>query len=219
MRFLLHWTDGDEGTTLVCGSRSLDAQRPARADSPLEIRPAFSRAGLGDGHGAHGSHRARRALAVRFGGQPHARDRLPSLVVIGLIALCALYAIVRREHIRSAIDRGREPFLRPLSNISGFDGAADALAACPDAFKTRFAIGWIWRPLALFGLGIVCAFSTAYFVIDAALARFRVGWGQPAYAAGFLVLGLVVFALSAVKLSTWRLAVSVYKDVTSGYRA
>ncbi len=143
----------------------------------------------------------------------------PSLVVIGLIALCALYAIVRREHIRSAIDRGREPFLRPLSNISGFDGAADALAACPDAFKTRFAIGWIWRPLALFGLGIVCTFSTAYFVIDAALARFRVGWGQPAYAAGFLVLGLVVFALSAVKLSTWRLAVSVYKEVTSGYRA
>ncbi len=61
------------------------------------------------------------------------------------------------------------------------------------------------------------ALSTAYFVIDAILARFLVGWSQPLYALVFLCLSLTLSYLAAPKLSTWRVAASVHKEVTTGY--
>lgn len=155
----------------------------------------------------------------RFGspGSRTLRTGWPSAVVIGVLAGCVLFALLRRREIISAVARVGEPYRRPLSELPSFDDAADALAACPGAFKTRFAVLWVWRPLALVVLGVTCAFSTAYFVVDAILARGSVGWGQVLYACVFLAASLGVFALSAPTVSTWRLAASVFKEVTSGY--
>jgi hypothetical protein len=155
----------------------------------------------------------------RFGfpGSRTLRTGWPSAVVIGLLAGCALLALVKRREITSAVMRVAEPYRRPLSELPTFEQAADALAACPAAFKTRFAALWVWRPLALVVIGVTCAFSTAYFIVDAVLARGSVGWGQVLYAAVFFIASLCFFALSASTISTWRLAASVFKEVTSGY--
>lgn len=141
----------------------------------------------------------------------------PLYVIIGLIALCALYALIRREHVRWLLNRFREPFARRLDRNPGFEGAADALAECPGPYKTRFAAVYIWAPAALAVLGATFSFSAAYFVVDAVLARFAIGWEQAVYAAAFTVASVIVFALAAGRLATWRLAVSVYKEVTTGY--
>jgi hypothetical protein len=53
--------------------------------------------------------------------------------------------------------------------------------------------------------------------VDAVLARFRVGWGQPLYALVFAGASVLVFATLAGRLATWRFAMSVHKEVTTGY--
>jgi hypothetical protein len=155
----------------------------------------------------------------RFGspGSRTLRTGWPSVVVIAVLAGCVLFALLRRQEIISAVTRVGEPYRRPLSELPSFDDAADALAACPGAFKTRFALLWVWRPLALVVVGVTCSFSTAYFVVDAILARGSVGWGQVLYACVFLAASFAVFAVSAPTVSTWRLSASVFKEVTSGY--
>jgi hypothetical protein len=156
---------------------------------------------------------------ARFGapGTRTLRTGWPSTVVIALVLACSAYALVKRRAILSVVSRMREPYLRPLKEMPGFEEAADALASCPAPFKLRFAARLVWRPLALVVLAVTCAFSTSYFVIDAVLARGLVGWGQVLYSGVFLLAALCFFALAATGLSTWRVSASVYKEVTSGY--
>ena len=141
----------------------------------------------------------------------------PSWVLAALAASGLLAVALNRARITWAARRVREPFLRRISEEPEFEGAADALAACPQPFKTRFAFAWIWAPSILYGLGVTASFSVAYFLVDAILAGGRVGWAQPVYAGAFLAGSLLFFFLAAKKLATWRLAVSVHKEVTSGY--
>ena len=141
----------------------------------------------------------------------------PSWVLIGILVLCALVAVIRRRRLVWLVARVREPFRRPLSEDPHFAGAAGALAASSSASRTRFAVGWVWGPVGVAVLGATCAFSTAYFVVDAVLARGRVGWEQPLLAAANIALGLVLFRIAAKRLSRWRLATSVHREVSEGW--
>jgi hypothetical protein len=207
---------------VMAGQRAYaDAVRWIRSTRPRVRRFLFARRALRSSLVAGIALMSFIALVApnRFGspGSRTLRTGWPSLVVIGLVLACLGFVLLRRRELISALTRVRDPFQRPLTELPGFEGAADALASCPAAFKTRFAILWVWKPVALVVLGVTCAFSTSYFVLDAVLARGSVGWGQVLYAAVFLAASLCFFALSATTLSTWRLAASVLKEVTSGY--
>jgi hypothetical protein len=138
-------------------------------------------------------------------------------VLFSFPGAAGLLALLRFRRLASFLRRVREPFVRPLQEHYGFEGTAGALDACPAPFRYRFALGWIVGPALLAFAGALFAWSAAYFVIDATLSRFDVSWTHPAFGAGNALLALVLFRIAAPRLSTWRLAFSVYKDVTSGY--
>jgi len=207
---------------VVAAERSYrDAVRWIKAERPRLRRAAFARratrAAFLTGLALMGS--IGLLSPASFGavtGRTSLRD-WPPVVVGCLVVTCVIYGLLHRAEVRSVLQRVRDPYMRPLTEHPGFEGAADALAACPRAYRTRFALVFIYRPLAM-GLGAtVSALSTAYFVIDAILARFLVGWSQPLYALVFLCLSLTLSYLAAPKLSTWRVAASVHKEVTTGY--
>lgn len=145
------------------------------------------------------------------------RTGWPLYALLGLLAISLLYLLARARRIRWAIARAREPFVRAPEGDPRYEGAADALAACPGAMRTRFALWWIWGPAALAVLGVMCSFSAAYFLVDAILARFNVGWEHPALAGGNIVASFLLFALGSRRLATWRLAVAAHRSVTVGY--
>jgi hypothetical protein len=181
--------------------------------------------------------RARRALAASFVagagilgcigildpgrfGQPRAdtlRTGWPLLAVVGLVLAAAALGVSHRGLIGWLFARLREPFTRPLEQEPHFDEAVEALAACPAPLRLRYAVAWVWGPAAGALAGGTFAFSSAYFLVDAALAGFRIGWEQPLYAVTFALLGLAVFAAVAGRLASWRLATSVHKEVSTGY--
>lgn len=145
------------------------------------------------------------------------RTSWPKWVLLGMIGLCLLYTAVKWRYVRWALRRIRDPFVRPPAGDPRYEGAADALAASPAAYRTRFVLWWVWAPVGLAVLGTMFAFSVAYFVVDAILAGFEVGWETPVLAGGNLILGLLVLRLAASRLSTWRMAMAVNKSVSTGY--
>jgi hypothetical protein len=153
-------------------------------------------------------------------GQPGAdtfRSGWPLIVLVVIAGIAVASALVRRSELAWALARVREPFVRPLEGEPRFEEAAEALALCPAPLRGRYALLYSWGPAGLALLGGIFAFSCAYFLVDAVLARFSVGWAHPAYAVGFAVASLFVFALAAGRLATWRLATSVHKEVATGY--
>ena len=156
---------------------------------------------------------------ARFG-QPGAdtlKTGWPLLVVVALVLSSALVAVSRRAEIGWLCARLREPFLRPLEEEPYFGEAVEALGACPGFMRARYALSWVWGPAAAAVAGGTFAFSSAYFLIDAVLARGRVGWAQPLYATAFALLSLLVFAAAAGRLASWRFAASVHKEVSGAY--
>ena len=138
-------------------------------------------------------------------------------VLLGLLALSLLLLFVNRQRIRWFLARAREPFVRPPAGDRAYEGGADALAACSGSQQTRFAVWWIWGPAVLGLFGVVTGMSATYFLVDAILARFDVGWGHLVLAGVNLVLAYLFFALASRRLSTWRWAVAIHKTVTTGY--
>lgn len=207
---------------VVAAERSYrDAVRWIKAERPPLKRAAFARRGTRTAllaglalMGVIGLLSPASFGVVR--GRTSLRD-WPPLVVACLVAACVIYGLLHRAEVRSVLERLRDPYVRPLTEHLGFDGAADALSTCPRAYRSRFALVFVYRPLGMGFVASVSALSTAYFVIDAILARFLVGWSQPVYAFVFLSLSLTMFYLAAPKLSTWRVAASVHKEVTTGY--
>jgi hypothetical protein len=144
--------------------------------------------------------------------------RGPALVGLGVLVLaCAVVAIANLRYLRGLYARMREPFVRRMNYDSHFEGAADALAECSDAMKTRWAMRWIYTPAISVVAGVVFAFSVAYFAVGAILSLGKVGVGTPILAAVNAALSLLFFRLAAPRLTTWRLAVSVYRDVQGSY--
>lgn len=133
-----------------------------------------------------------------------------------LVVLVAGFALVRRGRIARSLHRLLEPFRYPLDHPS-HDPAAGALESCPAPLRVRFALAWVWGPVAGLVLAAFLAASSAYFVVDAVLARFEIGWEQPILAALQALASLLVLRAIATRLSIWRLALSVHRAVTGGY--
>jgi hypothetical protein len=74
---------------------------------------------------------------------------------------------------------------------------------------------WVWLPLVVGAIGVLLAFSAAYFFIDAVLARFDVGLGQVLYGMSFALASLVVFLAIAPRLLSWRVSYAAHRDVAA----
>lgn len=141
----------------------------------------------------------------------------PSLALAALGAACLAWAVARRRRHSWVVGKVREPFRRPLEEDPAFAGAAHALAAARPPLKTRFAAAWIWAPAAAALLALAGSLTAAYFVVDAVLARFEVGWQQPVLAGLNLAFSWAVLRAAAGRLAVWPLAVSVHREATTGY--
>jgi hypothetical protein len=153
-------------------------------------------------------------------GQPGAataRSGWPFFLLLGVITASLAYAAVQWTRIAWLAQRLRDPLVRPLNELPGFEAAADALASCPSPLRLRWSLIYVWGPLLWALVAGTLAFSSAYFVVDAVLARGRVGWAQPLYAVVFGLLSMAVLAAAAGRFSTWRFAMSVHKEVSTGY--
>jgi hypothetical protein len=141
----------------------------------------------------------------------------PGLVLVGMVALGLLYALLQRDGIRWTVVRVIDPWRRPLDEDPNYEGAVGALGASSDANRTRYLWRFVYKPLVLGVLATFFAFSSAYFLVDATLAQFDVGWQQPVLGVINSIISVVLWRLAAVGLSTYRLATSVHKTVSTGY--
>jgi len=141
----------------------------------------------------------------------------PGLVLVGMVALGLLYALLHRDGIRWTVVRVIDPWRRPLDENPNYEGAVGALGESSDANRTRYLWRFVYKPLALAVLATFFAFSSAYFLVDATLAQFDVGWQQPVLGVINSIVSVVLWRLAAVGLSTYRLAASVHKTVSTGY--
>ena len=137
--------------------------------------------------------------------------------LLGTIGVSGAILLGLRRSLQSLFRRIREPYRRPFTGDEAFEGAADALAQCSDALQSRWAASWIYVPLGFAVAGVTFAFSSAYFLVGAILSAGRISWYEPVLAGANALLGIVAWALGAVRLSTWRLAVAVHRDVTGRY--
>lgn len=150
---------------------------------------------------------------ARFG-SPTSRPRrgIEWWALAAVIGICIVVVVVRRARLVRGASRFQQTFSgRELEQHPSFEPAVSALDSCPGALQTRFAIGWAWGPPALVVLGFVFAASAVYFLIDAVLARFTVGWGQALLAGVNVLLSLLVFRAAAKRLSVWRLSYAVHR--------
>ena len=134
-----------------------------------------------------------------------------------LVALIVLWCLAKRDGIRTGASRLSEPLRRKLLQFDSYRPAVDALEAAPAAQQTRFALGWVWGPALAVVVATFFAASSAYFLVDAILARFQIGWEQPVLALANAILSVIVVRVVARRLSTWRLAFSIHRDVTGAY--
>jgi hypothetical protein len=137
--------------------------------------------------------------------------------LLGAIGVSGAILLANLRSLLSLFWRIREPYRRPFTGDEAFEGAADALTQCTDAQQSRWAASWIYVPAGFAVLGVTFAFSSAYFLVSAILSAGRISWYEPSLAGANAVLSIVVFAVGAVTLSTWRLAVAVHRDVTGRY--
>jgi hypothetical protein len=149
-------------------------------------------------------------------GQPGAKTLSlgwPTAVYLALIAISLGAIFLARSRIGWVAARVREPYERHLTDDPSYEGAVNALAACARPLQLRFALGWTWGPMLAVIAAAVLAFSAAYLVIYAVLAQFDVGWETYAIGAGDVVLGIGLLLVMGRRLSTWRLATSVYRSI------
>lgn len=135
----------------------------------------------------------------------------------GVVGVFLAVAAARWAKVKRVLGLLVEPMRRPLGDLPSFEPAVAALLSCPAAFRTRFTLGWVWGPAAAVVAASFFLASSAYFIVDAILARLQVGWQQPLLAA---VNALIAFALVravARRLATWRLALSVHREVAGRY--
>ena len=140
----------------------------------------------------------------------------PAYLVAGLAALCLVPFVAARGRLLDHVHTIREPFSGAGERTEEREQITAALVECSGLQQTRFALARIWAPAALTVLGGVFTFASAYFVIDAVISRFEVGWQQGALFAANAALALVCFALVAGRLSTLGVAAAAYRDATIG---
>lgn len=141
----------------------------------------------------------------------------PGLALAGMVLLGLVYAVVHREGLRWTVVRVIDPWRRPLQENPNYEGAVGALDASSDANRTRYLWRFVYKPLILAVLATFFAFSSAYFLVDATLAQFQVGWQQPVLGVANSIISALLWRSAAVGLSTYRLAASVHKTISTGY--
>jgi hypothetical protein len=141
----------------------------------------------------------------------------PGLALAGLVLFGLIFAFVHRAGIRWTVDRVIDPWRRPLAENPNYEGAVGALGASSDANRTRYLWRFVYKPLTLAVLATFFAFGSAYFLVDATLAQFQIGWQQPVLGVANSLVSVVLWRIAAVGLSTYRLATSVHKTVSTGY--
>jgi hypothetical protein len=141
----------------------------------------------------------------------------PVLVLAAVALGCAAWVFARGRRLAWLVAAAREPFRRPLEEDPAYAGLSGALAACRGPLKTRFALGWIWGPAVAGLVAAAACLSAAYFLVDAVLARFEVGWQQPVLAAADLTVAWVLLRIVAGRLAVWPLAVAGHRAATVGY--
>jgi hypothetical protein len=131
-----------------------------------------------------------------------------------LVGLCLVVLLLSRSSMSAGATRIRETFRGRLEEHPSFEPSVSALDSSPGALRTRFALGWVWGPMAAGVLGAIFAASAVYFVVDAILARFSIGWQQLLLAVVNAALSLIIFRIAAKRLSVWRLSFAVHRAVT-----
>jgi uncharacterized membrane protein len=137
--------------------------------------------------------------------------------LLGTIAVAGLLLLLNQRRLTMLYHRIRQPYARPPRGHEAFEGAADSLASCPGAQHSRWAVAWVYVPAAFAAAGVTFAFSSAYFLVAAIISGGQVSWLEPALFGVNAVLSLIAWSLGAVRLSTWRLAVAVHREVTGRY--
>lgn len=135
----------------------------------------------------------------------------PWLLLLVLVGICAAVVAIRWKSLTRML---RDLRRRSDATDEVVEGAVAALDAAPSTLQTRFALGWVFLPGLLFVLGATFAFSTAYFAVDAVLARFQIGWQQPVLGVADAVIAFLLFRSGARRLGLWPLAYRIYRDVS-----
>lgn len=138
----------------------------------------------------------------------------PTMVLVALVVASVAGLAVAGKRIVRVVRRVREPYERTLAEDPAFEGAMNALAACPRPLQIRFALGWTWGPMLVVIAAALLAFSAAYLTIYAVLSSFDVGRHTYAIAAADVLVGVGLLVVMAGRVSTWPLATSVYRSVS-----
>ena len=145
-------------------------------------------------------------------GDPHAapgRGGWPWFVVLALVLVCASpFALGGKRLVGIARPRAE------LADVDAVEAATNALSASSAPFRTRFAMTWIWIPIAAAVAGTAFSFAAAYFAVDAILARFQVGFTHAILAIADVALAAGAFRIAAPRLTTLSAAVRAHRDAS-----
>ena len=149
---------------------------------------------------------------ARFGspGASPFKSGWPWLLLLALVVACAAVLVVRRKEISTVI---RDLRRRTDATQEALEQAAAALREAPSAMQSRFALSWVFVPGLLFVIGATFSFATAYFAVDAVLARFQVGWQQPLLGVADAAIAFLLFRTSSRRVALWPLAFRIYREL------
>jgi hypothetical protein len=138
------------------------------------------------------------------------RTGWPWLVLLGLVATCLLVLGLRARRFRAL---WRDLKHGDPATDEAVDACSATLEAGPPSAQTRFVFAWVWGPVVVMAIATAFAFATAYFAVDAILARFEVGWQQPLLGIIDAVIAFVLFLLCAPRGARVAIAYRAYKAV------
>ena len=145
-------------------------------------------------------------------GDPHAtpaRGGWPWFAVLALVVVCASpFALSGRNAVRIARPRAE------LADLDAVEAATNALRASAAAYRTRFALTWIWLPIVGAVAGVAFSLAAAYFAVDAILARFQVGLAHPLLAIVDVALAAVAFRAAGPRLTILSAALRVHRHAS-----
>lgn len=150
---------------------------------------------------------------ARFGspGASPFKSGWPWLLLLGLVGICAAVLVIRRRGVSTVL---RDLRRRTDATQEALEQAVAALGDAP-AMQSRFAVTWVFVPGLLFVIGATFSFATAYFAVDAVLARFQVGWQQPLLGVADAAIAFLLFRASSRRLALWPLAYRIWRELNS----
>ncbi|MGH2808920.1 MAG: hypothetical protein ACRDKT_16775 [Actinomycetota bacterium] len=137
------------------------------------------------------------------------RTGWPWFLLLGVVGACVLILALRARRLRAF---WRELKYGDPAADEAVDAAAATLERSPSA-QTRFVMSWVWGPITVMAIAVAFAFSTAYFAVDAILARFQIGWQQPLLGIIDAVIAYFLFLACAPRGARVPIAYRIYRAV------